>query len=131
MFRWFRRATILVVGLLAALMIHVGAPAALWWWATALPFALWVIGAAIAPFLFALRARDHGSVAALLVFFMGSTIAAGVAYYHAFFVSESSTAALALIFVPLWQWCGALLGASGCALAARIRIARLGTRPHA
>ena len=33
-----------------------------------------------------------------------SSIFSGFAYYDAFFLSKSSTAALALVFIPLYQW---------------------------
>ena len=33
-----------------------------------------------------------------------SSIFSGFAYYDAFFLSKSSTAALTLFFIPLYQW---------------------------
>lgn len=131
MLRWFRRAAVIVAAVLAVMMIHVGEPAALWWWGMALPFAAWVIGAAVAPYALARRSGDAAVVTALLVLFMVSNVAGLVSYFRAFFLSESSTAALVLIFVPLWQWCACLLAALGCALASRIRNARRRMNMHA
>lgn len=112
--------TVLVASALAALMLYAGEPDQLWWWPFALPFGGWIIGPAVVPYLLArwLRAR-RGFAEAMLVFLSVSSASAASVYHHAFFVSTSSTAALAMIFVPLWQWVGLMFVAmvSGVALA--------------
>lgn len=40
----------------------------------------------------------------MLVYLAVSSIVSGFAYYDAFFLSKSSTAALTLIFIPFYQW---------------------------
>lgn len=104
---------------LLALMIHSGDPTSSSWWLAAIPFALWIVGPAIAPYLLAWRQRDRRVAIAMLGFLAVSTGASAVAYYDAMFVSESSTAALVFLFVPLYQWTAFLIVAAITLVAAR------------
>lgn len=108
--------SVVAIGLIA-LMIHSGDPTSSSWWLAAIPFAVWIVGPAVAPYLFARRRRDRRSAIAMLGFLVVSTALSGVAYYNAMFVSASSTAALVFLFVPLYQWTAFLIVA-GVALAA-------------
>lgn len=105
----------MVAAALFALMLHAGEPGEYWWWLLALPFGAWIIGAAVAPYLLARRAKRPWFVYVMLVFLGLSSAWSATEYYQAFFLSESSTAALVMIFVPLYQWaalaCIALLSA--------------------
>ncbi|WP_159713760.1 hypothetical protein [Sphingomonas sp. AX6] len=89
---------------LIALMIHTGDPSSSSWWLAAIPFALWIVCPAVAAYLLARRRRDRITSIAMLAFLVISTALSGAAYYQAIFVSESSTAALVFLFVPLYQW---------------------------
>jgi len=40
----------------------------------------------------------------MLLYFAASSIFSGLVYQDAFFQSKSSTAALAMVFVPIYQW---------------------------
>ena len=40
----------------------------------------------------------------MFLYLVVSSIFSGFAYYDAFFRSKSSTAALTLVFIPLYQW---------------------------
>jgi len=100
---WFSLAV--TVGLVA-LMLHAGDPGNPDWWGYAAPFALWVCGPAIAPWLIARRWPRRIVVRAMVGFLLVSSALAALAYWDAFFRSTSSTAALVLVFVPLWQWLG-------------------------
>ena len=114
--------TLLVVAALIALMLYAGQPTSLFWWASALPFAAWIIGPAALPYVFAKRFRMHRWAAfAMLAFLAASSAWSGYIYYEAFFVSTSSTAALAFVFVPLWQWAalGLVALSGGSAIAFR------------
>lgn len=102
---------------LIALMIHTGDPSSSSWWLAAIPFALWIVGPAIVPYLLARRRRDRVTSIAMLGFLVISTSLSGAAYYQAIFVSVSSTAALVFLFVPLYQWT-AFLVVAGVILAA-------------
>jgi len=102
---------------LFALMIHTGDPSSSSWWLAAIPFALWIVGPTIVPYLLARRRRDRLTSIAMLSFLVISTTVSGIAYYQAIFVSESSTAALVFLFLPLYQWT-AFLVVTGVILAA-------------
>lgn len=104
---------------LLALMIHSGNPASSSWWLAAIPFALWIVGPAIAPYLLARRRQDRRVAIAMLGFLAISTVASAIAYYNAMFVSESSTAALVFLFVPLYQWTALLIVAAITLIAVR------------
>ena len=106
---------VVAVGLLG-LMIHSGDPASSSWWLAAVPFAIWIVGPAVAPYLFARKRRDPRSSIAMLGFLVVSTALSAIAYHDAMFVSASSTAALVFLFVPLYQWT-AFLVVAGVALA--------------
>ncbi len=106
---------VVAIGLMA-LMIHSGDPTSSSWWLAAIPFAIWIVGPAVAPYLFARRRRHPRSSIAMLGFLVVSTALSGIAYYDAMFVSASSTAALVFLFVPLYQWT-AFLVVAGVALA--------------
>lgn len=96
--------TIVVAATLVALMLHVGDPASIDWWWGAIPFGLWVVGPAVLPWGIA-RLRRRSSVAlVMLIFLVASSLMSAIAYHDALFPQTSSTAALVLIFVPLWQW---------------------------
>jgi hypothetical protein len=100
----FRALSVLVAFVLGALVFYAGEPSHLRWWMGALPFALWVIGPAVAPCLIANhRSRQWFSIT-MFLYLAVSSIFSGFAYYDAFFLSKSSTAALALVFIPLYQW---------------------------
>ncbi|TCP33191.1 hypothetical protein [Sphingomonas sp. BK235] len=100
-----RYVTVAVAVALAALILFLGHPGEPRWWALALPFAGWVIGPSVATYLLARRwGEPRWAAPLLLAALLASSLAAGITYYRAFVVSESSTAALALVFVPLWQW---------------------------
>jgi hypothetical protein len=45
----------------------------------------------------------------MFLYFVVSSIFSGLAYYDAFFRSKSSTAALVMVFIPLYQWLGLAL----------------------
>lgn len=104
------------VGLLT-LIIHTGDPSSSSWWLAAIPFAIWIVGPAIVPYLLARRRHSSNISIAMLAFLVISTALSGNAYYQALFVSESSTAALVFLFVPLYQWT-AFLVVAGVILAA-------------
>jgi len=104
---------------LLALMIHSGDPTSSSWWLAAIPFALWIVGPAVAPYLLARRQRDRRVAIAMLGFLAISTVASAIAYYDAMFVSESSTAALVFLFVPLYQWTAFLIVAAIALIAVR------------
>jgi len=89
---------------LAALIVYAGEPGRPGWWIGALPFALWVIGPAVAPGLIANRKSRPWLSIAMLLYLAVSSIVSGFAYYDAFFRSKSSTAALVLVFIPFYQW---------------------------
>jgi hypothetical protein len=100
----FRILSVLVAFVLGALVFYAGEPSHLRWWMGALPFALWVIGPAVAPCLIANhRSRQWFSIT-MFLYLAVSSIFSGFAYYDAFFLSKSSTAALSLVFIPLYQW---------------------------
>lgn len=89
---------------LVCLILYAGDPTALSWWAFAAPFALWIIGPAITPWVIAWRRRQFVITAIMLVFIAASSLISGLVYYDAFFRSTSSTSALVMIFIPLYQW---------------------------
>ena len=88
---------------LLTLIIHTGDPSSSSWWLAAVPFAIWIIGPAIVPYLRARRLRSTRVSIAMLAFLVISTALSAIAYYEAMFVSASSTAALIFLFVPLYQ----------------------------
>jgi hypothetical protein len=100
----FRIVTMVTVIALVALMLYAGSPTDLWWWAGALPLGLWVIGPAAAPYLLAARRSRRWFSITMLLYLAASSSLSGVAYDAAFFRSSSSTAALVMVFVPLYQW---------------------------
>jgi hypothetical protein len=58
-----------------------------------------------------------------------SSIFSGFAYYDAFFRSKSSTAALTLVFIPLYQWLAiALLFVLSVGIRRRRRVIEKGER---
>jgi hypothetical protein len=89
---------------LAALVFYAGEPSHLRWWIGTLPFALWVIGPAVAPCLIANRKSQQWFFITMFLYLVVSSIFSGFAYYDAFFRSKSSTAALTLVFIPFYQW---------------------------
>lgn len=93
---------------LIALMLHAGEPGAAWWWLLALPFCIWIVGPAMVPYVLARRMKRLWFDRLMLAFLCLSCACSATAYYHAFFVSASSTAGLAMIFVPLYQWAALL-----------------------
>ena len=99
----FRVLSVAVALALGALMLYAGEPDNPWWWA-GLPFALWVIGPAVAPFLIAIYKPRQWLSITMFLYFVASSLFAGLAYQGAFFRSTSSTAALVMIFIPLYQW---------------------------
>lgn len=96
-------AIVVTVGLLT-LMIHSGDPSSSSWWLAAIPFALWIAGPAVVPYLLARKRRNQTVVITMLGFLTLSTLLSAVAYYQAMFVSTSSTSALVFLFIPLYQW---------------------------
>jgi hypothetical protein len=100
----FRILSVLVACVLGALVFYVGEPSHLRWWMGALPFALWVIGPAVAPCMIANQKSQHWFTITMFLYLAVSSIFSGFAYYDAFFRSKSSTAALTLVFIPLYQW---------------------------
>ena len=100
----FRILSVLIALVLGVLLVHAGEPSDLRWWLGALPFALWVIGPAIAPCLIANHQSRRWFAITMFLYLLVSSIFSGVAYYDAFFRSKSSTSALALVFIPLYQW---------------------------
>ncbi len=89
---------------LAALIVYAGEPSRPGWWIGALPFALWVIGPAVAPCLIANHKSRQWFSIMMFLYFAVSSIFSAFAYYDAFFRSKSSTAALTLVFIPFYQW---------------------------
>lgn len=94
----------LVAFVLGALILYAGEPSVLRWWMVGLPLALWVIGPAVAPCLVANRRSRPWLSITMLLYLAVSSIVSGFAYDDAFFRSKSSTAALTLVFIPLYQW---------------------------
>jgi hypothetical protein len=94
----------LVAFVLGALVFYTGEPSNLRWWIGALPFALWVIGPAVAPCLIANHKSRQWFSITMFLYLAVSSIFSGFAYYDAFFRSKSSTAALTLVFIPFYQW---------------------------
>lgn len=89
---------------LAAPVFYAGEPGCPGWSIGALPFALWVIGPAVAPCLIANHKSRQWFSITMFLYFAVSSIFSGFAYYDAFFRSKSSTAALTLVFIPFYQW---------------------------
>jgi hypothetical protein len=100
----FRILSALVAFALGALAVYAGEPSQPRWWMEALPFALWVIGPAVAPCMIANHKSRHWFSITMFLYLAVSSIVSGFVYYDAFFRSKSSTAALALVFIPLYQW---------------------------
>ena len=100
----FRILTVATALALITLMIYAGQPKELGWWVEASPLALWVIGPAAAPYLLAARQSRRWFSIAMILHFATSSIFSGLVYQDAFFQSKSSTAALAMVFVPIYQW---------------------------
>jgi hypothetical protein len=89
----------LVACVLGPLIFYTGEPSHLRWWIGALPFALWLIGPAVAPCLIANHKSRQWFSITMLLYFAASSIFSGLAYYDAFCRSRSSTAALTLVFI--------------------------------
>jgi hypothetical protein len=87
-----------------ALVFYAGKPSDPRWWIGGVPFALWVIGPAIVPCLIANHKSRRWFSVTMLLYLAVSSILSGFTYYDAFFRSKSSTAALVLVFIPLYQW---------------------------
>jgi hypothetical protein len=100
----FRILSVLVAFALGALVFYAGEPSDPRWWLGALPFGLWVIGPAVAPCMIANHKSQRWFSITMFLYLVVSSIFTGFAYYDAFFRSRSSTAALTLVFVPLYQW---------------------------
>jgi uncharacterized Tic20 family protein len=94
----------LVAFVLGALVFYAGEPNHLRWWIGGLPFALWVIGPAVAPCLIASHKPQQWFSITMFLYLSVSSILSGFVYYDAFFRSKSSTAALTLVFIPFYQW---------------------------
>jgi MFS family permease len=105
----FRVLSVVVALVLGALVFHAGEPNHLRWWMGALPFTLWAIGPVIAPCLIAKHGSRRWFSITMFLYFVVSSIFSGLAYYDAFFRSKSSTAALVMVFIPLYQWLGLAL----------------------
>jgi hypothetical protein len=66
-------------------MLYAGEPDNLSWWVRVLPFAAWMIGPAVAPFLIARwQARQWLSVT-IFLFLVASSAFSGLVYREAFF----------------------------------------------
>ncbi len=102
----FKIAALLVIAALTALILHVGDPNDPSWWIWAVPFWLWIVGPTGVAYLLARRRPTATNVWPLAAFLLLSSIASAFIYHDAFFRSQSSTAALALIFIPLYCWIG-------------------------
>lgn len=105
----FRILAVTVALVLGALMLYAGEPNNLWWWAGALPFALWVVGPAVAPFWIARHKSRPWLSMIMFLYVIASSIFSGLVYHDAFFRSKSSTSALVMVFVPLYQWLALVL----------------------
>jgi hypothetical protein len=100
--RWL---TIATVAALIGLMVYAGTPADTEWWFRAIPFAFWIIGPTLTAYGLSRRFKHRPwFVYAMATFLTVFAVLAAAAYYDAFFVSKSSTAALAMVMVPLYQW---------------------------
>lgn len=102
----FRIAALLIVAALTALLLYLGDPGDAMWWLGAIPFWLWVVGPTWATYLLARRNPVPTYVWPLAGFLLVSNLLSALIYHDAFFRSSSSTAALALIFIPLYCWIG-------------------------
>jgi len=100
----FRALSVAVVLALGALVFYAAGPNDRGSWVGALPFALWVIGPALAPCLIARPKSARWFSTTMFSYFVVSSLFAGFAYRDAFFQSKSSTAALVMVFIPLYQW---------------------------
>jgi hypothetical protein len=100
----FRALSIAVALALGALVFYAAEPNTPRSWAEASPFALWVIGPAIAPCMIARQKSAQWFSMTMFSYFVVSSLFSGWAYHDAFFRSKSSTAALTMVFVPLYQW---------------------------
>jgi phage shock protein PspC (stress-responsive transcriptional regulator) len=100
-----RLLTIATVAGLIGLMVHAGTPANPEWWFRAIPFAVWIIGPTLTAYGLAHRFKHRPwFVYAMVVFLTVFAVLSVAAYYDALFVSKSSTAALAMVMVPFFQW---------------------------
>jgi hypothetical protein len=101
------------------MMVAIGRPGEASWWPGALGFYAWAAGPMVLPWLLA-RRRPRWFMAAMLGLFLVAG-GCGVLAYRAMLLSESSTAALALVFVPLYQWLALGVAFVACLIAARIQ----------
>lgn len=102
---------------LVALILYAGEPGDLWWWSLAIPFSLWIIGPAAAPWLIARRMPARWASGVMFAYLIGVAASSAYAYHDAFFRSQSSTAALIMLFLPLYQWLALGLVVAGCLIA--------------
>lgn len=116
----FRILTAAAALAMIALLLHAGQPEELSWWPAALPLALWAVGPTLAPYLLAARQSQRWFSATMLLYFAASSILSGAAYGDAFFRSQSSTAALVMVFVPTYQWVALALLLFFCRAAVRL-----------
>ncbi len=114
----FRIAVLLVIAALTALMLDVGHPDEAMWWLWAIPFWLWIVGPTWVAYRLARRNPIPFYVWPMAGFVLIANLLSALIYHDAFFRSASSTAALALIFIPLYCWIG--LGLT-CLLALGLR----------
>jgi drug/metabolite transporter (DMT)-like permease len=86
-----------------------------WFW---IPFAVWMLAPTVLPCALASVGRPRRWFAlVMLVYCVGSALFAALAYFEALYRSESSTAGLIAIFLPIYQ-CVVL---AGCALFGWVR----------
>lgn len=104
-----RALSVTVAFVLGALMLYAGEPNNPWWWAGALPFALWILGPAVAPFLIARHKPRQWFSITMLLYVVASSMCSGLDYYDAFFRSKSSTGPLVMVLIPLCQWLALIL----------------------
>ncbi len=100
---------------LVGLLLYAGDPSSPSWWLGAAPFMLWVVSPAVAPWIVAKVMNRLLATKLLLMFLVVSSSLSATVYYDAFFASLSSTSALTLIVIPLYQW-GALMVVIGVTL---------------
>lgn len=103
---------------LAALMLALGDPARPGWWPPAAGFFLWAAGPFALP-AWAAR-RRQGWFAATMLTALVAVIAVDAVAYRAMLRSQSSTAALALLFVPLWEWLALAALLAACLIVRRV-----------
>lgn len=113
----FAALTLATMLSLAALILYAGNPGEPWWWSLATPFSVWIIGPAAAPWLIARRMSARWAGGVMFACLIAVAASSAHAYHDAFFRSESSTAALIMVFLPLYQWLALGLVVAGCLIA--------------